>query len=175
MIDQLPIGSLIIFTFYRKLSFVALLFIFVICFVSFKLVANNYKELRWFWLNLHLNIMTIAITLLHHRPILLVLMNGTFVCPCFMTLCSSYLLKELITIGCMWNWSSEFLKEELLFANFGESHHTDNLFIVDSPLTSDSLSVVSRGSKARHPVITIWRPMREFGRVTVTTKLGEQS
>ena len=101
--------------------------------------------------------------------------DGTFVCPCFMTLCLSYLLKELITIGCMWNWSSEFLKEELLFANFGESHHTDNLFIVDSPLTSDSLSVVSRGSKARHPVITIWRPMREFGRVTVTTKLGEQS
>ena len=36
----------------------------------------------------------------------------------------------------------------------------------------DNLSVVSRGSTVRHPVITKSRPMSEFGRVTVTTKLG---
>ena len=35
-----------------------------------------------------------------------------------------------------------------------------------------SLSVVSRES-VRHPVITKLRPMSEFGRVTVTPKLGQ--
>ena len=52
------------------------------------------------------------------------------------------------------------------------------IFIVDSPLTSDflcSLSVIFRGSTVRHLVITKSRPMREFGRVTVTTKLGQLS
>ena len=38
-----------------------------------------------------------------------------------------------------------------------------------------SLSVVSRGSTVRHPAITKSRPMSEFGRVTVTTKLGQLS
>ena len=38
-----------------------------------------------------------------------------------------------------------------------------------------SLSVVSRGSTVRHQVIKKSRPMSEFGRVTVTTKLGQLS
>ena len=38
-----------------------------------------------------------------------------------------------------------------------------------------SLSVVSRGSTVRHPVITKSCSMSEFGRVTVTTKLGQLS
>ena len=38
-----------------------------------------------------------------------------------------------------------------------------------------SLTVVSRGSTVRHPAITKSRPMSEFGRVTVTTKLGQIS
>ena len=38
-----------------------------------------------------------------------------------------------------------------------------------------SLSVVSRGSTVKNPVITKSCPMSEFGRVTVTTKLGQLS
>ena len=38
-----------------------------------------------------------------------------------------------------------------------------------------SMSVVSRESTVRHPVIAKSRPMSEFGRVTVTTKLGQLS
>ena len=41
-----------------------------------------------------------------------------------------------------------------------------NLGLLDGP------SVFSRGSTVRHPLITKLRPMNEFGRVTVTTKLG---
>ena len=35
-----------------------------------------------------------------------------------------------------------------------------------------SLSVISRGSTVRHPVITKSRPMSEFGQETVTTKVS---
>ena len=38
-----------------------------------------------------------------------------------------------------------------------------------------SLSVILRGSTVRHPVITKSSLMSEFGRVTVTTKLGQLS
>ena len=38
-----------------------------------------------------------------------------------------------------------------------------------------SLLVVSRGSTVKHPVITKSRPISEFGRVTVTNKLGQLS
>ena len=38
-----------------------------------------------------------------------------------------------------------------------------------------SLSVVSRGTTVRHPVITKSHPMSDFGWVTVTTKLGQLS
>ena len=38
-----------------------------------------------------------------------------------------------------------------------------------------SLSVVSRGSTVRHPVITKSHLMSKFGRVTVTIKLGQLS
>ena len=38
-----------------------------------------------------------------------------------------------------------------------------------------NLSVVSRRPITRHPVIMKSRPMSEFGRVTVTTKLGQLS
>ena len=47
------------------------------------------------------------------------------------------------------------------------------IIIVDNLGLLSSLSVVSRGSTVRHPVIT--KSMSELGRVTVTTMLGQLS
>ena len=49
---------------------------------------------------------------------------------------------------------------------------------MDIPLTSEFKAVCrlfSRGSTVRHPVITKSRPTSEFGRVAITTKLGQLS